>query len=256
MASKPIYQFYAELNDYKPKIWRRFQVMNDINMARLGYIIMTMFEMQASHLFCFNVPFEENIKRELTKNYDFDSIKRAMAGTGYFEIENANWLIELLNEDSEEYRADNDVRMTDAAKTILKKVVSIPEDKMAFSYDYGDGWEITLILEKVIIDKELPGKELPRVLDGEGYGIIEDCGGIPGLEDLAKAFKKKRGKQYKEFCEWLGCDDLDMAAFDIDDINFRLKKVPRIYADIYEKGLRPTKRSMDLLERKYLKIKT
>lgn len=256
MASNPIYQFYAELNDYKPKIWRRFQVMNNITMARLGYIIMTMFEMQASHLFCFNVPFEENIKRELTKNIDFESIKRAMAGTGYFEIENANWLIEFLNEDSEEYRADTDVRMTDAAKTILKKVVSIPEDKMAFSYDYGDGWEIALILEKVIIDKELPGQELPRVLDGAGYGIIENCGGIPGLEDLAKAFKKKRGKQYKEFCEWLGCDDLDMTAFDIDDINFRLKKVPRIYADIYEKGLRPTKRSLDLLERKYLKIKT
>ena len=28
MASKPIYQIYAELEDYEPKIWRRFQVMN------------------------------------------------------------------------------------------------------------------------------------------------------------------------------------------------------------------------------------
>ena len=26
MASQPIYQFYAELKDYEPKIWRRFQV--------------------------------------------------------------------------------------------------------------------------------------------------------------------------------------------------------------------------------------
>ena len=50
MASHPIYQFYAELADYKPKIWRRFQVMNNITMAKLGYIIMTMFEMQASHI--------------------------------------------------------------------------------------------------------------------------------------------------------------------------------------------------------------
>lgn len=30
MASQPIYQFYAELKDYEPKIWRRFQVMNNI----------------------------------------------------------------------------------------------------------------------------------------------------------------------------------------------------------------------------------
>ena len=39
MASHPIYQFYAELDDYKPKIWRRFQVSDDITAARLGYII-------------------------------------------------------------------------------------------------------------------------------------------------------------------------------------------------------------------------
>lgn len=55
MASKPIYQIYAELEDYKPKIWRRFQVLNDITMARLDYILMTIFEMQASHLYKFEV---------------------------------------------------------------------------------------------------------------------------------------------------------------------------------------------------------
>ena len=36
MASQPIYQFYAELNNYQPKIWRRFQVPGNITMARLG----------------------------------------------------------------------------------------------------------------------------------------------------------------------------------------------------------------------------
>lgn len=55
MASKPIYQIYAELQDYEPKIWRRFQVMNDITVARLAYILMTLFEMQGSHLYLFEV---------------------------------------------------------------------------------------------------------------------------------------------------------------------------------------------------------
>jgi len=36
-------------------------------------------------------------------------------------------------------------------------------------------------------------------------------------------------------------------------MNFRLKKVPRIYADMYEHRLRPTQRSIDLLEPKYKK---
>lgn len=41
---------YAELQDYKPK---RFQVTNDITMARLAYILMTLFEMHGSHLYLF-----------------------------------------------------------------------------------------------------------------------------------------------------------------------------------------------------------
>lgn len=36
--------------------------------------------------------------------------------------------------------------------------------------------------------------ELPNVLEGEGFGIIEDCGGAGGLEELGKAFKKKKGR--------------------------------------------------------------
>ena len=44
MASRPIYQMYAGLQGYKPKIWRRFQVMNDITVARLAYILMTLFD--------------------------------------------------------------------------------------------------------------------------------------------------------------------------------------------------------------------
>ena len=56
MASQPIYQFYAELKDYEPKLWRRFQVPENITMARLGYILMTMYEMKDNHLFRLTVP--------------------------------------------------------------------------------------------------------------------------------------------------------------------------------------------------------
>lgn len=67
-----------------------------------------------------------------------------------------------------------------------------------FEYDFGDGWEIMIVLEKIIdTDSDISGKDLPRVLEGEGYGIIEDCGGSEGL---------------------------DLGIFDLDDMNFRLKK--------------------------------
>ena len=69
MASKEIYQLYAELKDYSPKIWRRFEVVSNITIARLGYILMTLFEMQASHLFSFDVPFSENYRIRMAEKY-------------------------------------------------------------------------------------------------------------------------------------------------------------------------------------------
>lgn len=99
--------------------------------------------------------------------------------------------------------------------------------------------------------KELPGRELPRVLAGEGYGIIEDCGGTGGLERLAEAFRQKNGDDYAHYKKWLDRDDLDLDSFDLDDMNLRLKKVPRIYTELYEYGCAPSQRSLDFLERKY-----
>ena len=108
------------------------------------------------------------------------------------------------------------------------------------------------MLEKEIIDKKLPGRELPRILEGAGCGIIEDCGGTSGLEEVAEVFRKGKGRQYEEYRQWLGIDALDLTAFDVEDANLRVKKVPRIYSDIYEQDLYPTKQSLDFLNRKYL----
>jgi hypothetical protein len=91
-----------------------------------------------------------------------------------------------------------------------------------------------MVLEAVFKDEALHGTDLPRVIEGAGFGIVEDCGGTGGLETLVKAFKKKKGSDYKSFREWLGVDDFDVTAFDIDDMNFRLKRIPRVYAMFIE----------------------
>jgi len=246
MASHPIYQFYAELSEFTPKIWRRFQVMNHITVARLGYIIMTLFEMQANHLFVFDVPVEENYR----KCVGGDNVNQQVMDIFAENPELERMRIELFNEDS---FSEFGKYTLDAAKTKVKNILTERTETLAFSYDFGDGWEIDLVLEEIIEDKELPGKELPRVLAGGGYGIIEDYGGPDGLEDLIKVFKKKQCLQYQQYCERLGVRDLDLSYFDLDDMNFRLKKVPRIYTDIYEYGLEPTEQSMALLMREYKK---
>ena len=249
MATQPIFEFYAELGDYKPKMWRRFQIANNITMARLGYIVMTLFEMQASHLFRFDVPVNENYRKcfaEFTEDVEDNKVIDLYSR----RPELAKLHVEIIDEDD---FSEFEGQTLGAAQTKVNYVLYHETETMTFLYDYGDGWEITLTLEKIIKNSELRGKDLPRVIKGEGFGIVEDCGGSVGLKEIAKAFKKKKGSQYKEYCEWLGTEDLDLAAFDINDMNFRLKKLPRIFADAYEYNLEPTKQSMDLLERKYKK---
>ena len=250
MAVHPIYQFRAELCDYKPKIWRTFQVANNISIARLGYILMSMFEMEASHLFSFEVPEQLNFNNYLHWEYrnDMEMLAKLIDEAHEdevvrFELEHG-WM---------DYPVDDNQKTYDAAENKIKDIVRYYGDQMRFTYDFGDGWHIHLILEDIIIDKDLPGKELPRVLEGEGYGIIEDCGGVVGLKEIATAFKSKKGRKYEELCEWLGVEEMDLLSFDIEDANLRVKKIPRIYTDIYENGLEPTKNSIDFLERKYKK---
>lgn len=96
------------------------------------------------------------------------------------------------------------IQVYDASESILGQQFRRAGTKLTMQYDYGDGWEIALTLEEVLIDKDLPGRELPRVLDGSGYGSIEDCGGPDGLERLGKAFRQKKGRAYQEYCDWLG----------------------------------------------------
>jgi len=233
MASQPIYQFYAELEGYTPKIWRRFQVAGNITVARLGYIVMTLYEMQANHLLA--------IEHEWT----CDMITRIEKIIHRYAIPDEDG-----GREDDEAADATEYKLTQLG---LKDTRFSKTERLTVLYDFGDGWEVNLKLEKVLNDPELPGKELPRVMEGKGFGIIEDCGGPGGLAELAAAFKSKAGENYESLRGWLGVDELDLTRFALNDMNFRLKKLPRIFTDIYEYGLYPTQRSIDLLERKYLR---
>ena len=223
-----VYQFYAELEDYKPQIWRRFLVDSDVTIARFAYIVMAMYEMEASHLLVmeherpFKTPSGRNSKRmELINRYGIPH------DDGFFPFEDA-----------------------DATTTKLSSLDLGDPYRLLIWYDMGDDWRVICKLEEVL--ESLSEHELPHIIKGKGYGIVEDCGGIYRLADLAEAFKAKQGEEYKRYKEWLSIDDLDLTAFDIDDINLRVKKLPDIYAKIYEQNLEPTEDEISFIEREYL----
>lgn len=248
MASQPLYQLYLELEDYEPKIWRRIQVMNNLKFSRLAYIIMTLFEMQASHLYEFEIDILENLRRRykevwkeiFDKDYDIKKIRCGIPNEDNIYGENFFEGYEPLKDASKEY---------------VKHYINNINDEMIFKYDFGDNWIIKIKIEKLIKNSQESGKNFPKVIGGQGYGIIENCGGAGGLENLREAFKLKNGEEYENYSEWLGVKELDLTKFDIEDMNFRVKKIPRIYADIYEYQLEPTEQSMKILNRDYLKKK-
>ncbi len=246
MAAIEIYQLYAELKDYTPKIWRRFEVVSDVSIARLGYILMTLFEMHASHLFSFDVPFNENYRIQMAKNYSKEDLDKLVKA---FFDENPvykNLKFELHND-----RSYHSPDSADATKALLRNTIDHVGERLYLTYDFGDNWQIEILLFKISIDAETPKSKFPRVLQGEGFGIVEDCGGVPGLENIAAAFIKKSGKAYRSYCEWLGVTELDLSSLNLNDMNFRLKKLPRIFSEIYEKDLAPTQQSIDIIMRKY-----
>lgn len=248
MAAQPIYQFYTELIGYEPKMWRRFQMTGNHSVARLGYNLMTMYEMMVSHLF-----FLEQVRENAQK--DPQMLRTAhYQGHSLHEPIMEYWVPALASELELYDPMENlPVYIEDAVRAKVQSCFHEPGDLAVFHYDLGDGWMVNVVLEAIFRDEELSGHALPRVIEGEGYGIIEDCGGIGGLTDLARAFKFRFGHDYEELRTWLGVDELDLDTFDRADVNRRLKRLPGLYAKVCETRYRLTDAELNYLERAYLR---
>lgn len=176
-------QFVVELKNFKPRIWRRLQINASLPLADLGYAIIVAFRAQASHLFNFY-----NTTREI-----------------YYECARA----ELID-----FFGPTPYQSLDARDFTLAEIFPEVGTKLGFEYDFGDSWEFNVRLEKII-----NGPTDLKILDGAGYGIIEDCGGIWGLDHIIKLRKKQRGEEYESTAAWMDMIGLDINKFDINEFD-------------------------------------
>ncbi|HAJ78218.1 MAG TPA: hypothetical protein DCO75_00475 [Fibrobacteres bacterium] len=102
----------------------------------------------------------------------------------------------------------------------LNKLKLEKNTKIRYTYDFGDSWEHTIKIVKIY----KPEEELltPVCIDGARNCPPEDCGSVPGYEDILKAIKKPTSKAAKELIEWLGYE-YNPEEFDIDKINKTLQ---------------------------------
>jgi hypothetical protein len=104
-------------------------------------------------------------------------------------------------------------------EVILGAICRGPMTKFVYEYDFGDGWEHELVVEKILEPED--GVRYPRCLAGKRACPPEDCGGVWGYADLLAALADPTHEMHEEKKEWFG-DEWDAEAFDLRQTNKHL----------------------------------
>jgi hypothetical protein len=119
--------------------------------------------------------------------------------------------------------AEPELMLTDDTTTTLRELALAEGETLSYEYDFGDGWEHVIQIEKVL-DAD-PGLRYPVCLGGAGACPPEDCGGVWGYQDLLATLADPRHDEHEHLRGWLGLEpghDFDPHRFDLDDANRRL----------------------------------
>ena len=181
---QPIYQLKITLNGIKPPIWRRILVPANIDLVSLHDLLQIVIGWTNSHL------------------HQFISGKKLY---GIQDDEFGDFDMDIENEDKYE----------------LSQLLRRENDSLKYEYDFGDGWEHKIVLEKILPYETT--ERIPRCIKGKRACPPEDCGGIWGFENLIEAIKDSSHPEHEEMVEWLG-RDFDSENFNLDEINKLLQE--------------------------------
>jgi len=112
-----------------------------------------------------------------------------------------------------------------AAQVTLAEVALQPKQKFVYEYDFGDGWEHDILVEKIMPPEK--GRHYPMCVAGRRACPPEDCGGVYGYANLLEIIADPNHQDHEDMRAWLAemRPDFDPEAFDLDDVNRRLAKI-------------------------------
>ena len=154
---KKVYQFKLTLLGTDPSVWRRIQVPESYTFYDLHVAIQDVMAWMDYHLHHFEIPIKGQKRTRV-------------------HIE-CPWFTPWEMED--------DCLIT--TEVPIKEYLKNSSDWAIYRYDYGDGWEINAILEKILPKRK--NIAYPVCIDGELAAPPEDCGGIPGYYQCIKTFE-------------------------------------------------------------------
>lgn len=193
---KNVFQFKCTLLDTKPPVWRRLQVPESYTFYDLHVAIQDAMNWLDYHLHCFKIPgigTSENIAHiecPWGEPWEMDP----------------NWLF--------------------TTEVPLKDYLKKSTDRAIYNYDYGDNWQISVTLEKIL--PKTKNAAYPVCIGGKLAAPPEDCGSIPGYyqcieafeaaEELKKRFDEEDHDEQWDLLVWLG--DWNPHEFDPKKIRF------------------------------------
>ena len=185
-------QFKITLKDTKPPVWRRIQVPGDYTFWDLHVAIQDSMGWLDSHLHLFEV------------------YNRGKHRAEYIGIPD------------EEFAGGETLPGWEVPVATL---FPSSDTRASYSYDFGDGWEHTIVLEKVLARDA--DAEYPRILAGRRRCPPEDCGDPWGYRDFLTAISDPNHEQHAEMLEWVGGtfdpDDFDPAEVVFEEPRERLR---------------------------------
>ena len=180
--SKQVYQLKVTLDGIKPPIWRRLLVKEDINLLTLHEIIQRAMGWADQHLHMFT-----------------------LAGQIYGDPEDDEF---------------GDLGTKNETRYKLNKLGLVEKSKFKYEYDFGDSWQHTILVEKIIPAEK--GIHYPICLTGRRAFPPEDVGGVWGYENFLEAITDPHHKEHDEYLEWIG-GSFDPEEFDRDEVNELLR---------------------------------
>lgn len=224
-----MYQLRIALHGTQPPIWRRVVVPGDITLAELHEIVQIVMGWYDCHLHQFVVKCPERKPssmqlRELLLKGMVGEMTELMRGERVFR--------DLSNEDL-------DVDGEDEREVTLRELCRKVKSKLLYEYDFGDGWEHTVEVQK-IYPPEL-GVHYPVCLAGKRACPPEDCGGVWGYYDMLEALADPKHERHEEVAEWMDAD-FDPEALDLEGIHESLRRWRRHPCVVGDRTKRPRKR--------------
>jgi pRiA4b ORF-3-like protein len=173
-----IYQIKVTLNGVKPPIWRRLLISSSMTLGDLHEALQFAMGWTNSHLHQF------------------------ISGGTYYGIQDDD--------------LDFGVEIEDEWKYKVSQLLKSEKDSLIYEYDFGDGWEHQVLLEKILpFDK---ATVLPQCIKGKRSCPPEDCGGIWGYAELLKIIHDPENPEHESMLEWLG-DEFESEAFNLNEVN-------------------------------------